>query len=133
MLHVAARERLFCPIYCLMPDHLHLVWMGICRQTDQLRAMAFLRTHLEPALAPYCFQHQPHDHVLGEKERTGGAFEAICSYIAANPVRDELVPKAEDWRFSGAVVPGYPTLNPFQPDYWEKFWRIHSKQREAQL
>jgi len=28
MLHVAARENLVCPIYCLMPDHLHLIWMG---------------------------------------------------------------------------------------------------------
>ena len=25
MLHAAAREDLFCPAYCLMPDHLHLV------------------------------------------------------------------------------------------------------------
>ena len=28
MLHAAAREGLFCPTYCLMSDHLHLVWMG---------------------------------------------------------------------------------------------------------
>ncbi|HZI30731.1 MAG TPA: hypothetical protein VFF11_00215, partial [Candidatus Binatia bacterium] len=29
MLHTAAREGLACPIYCLMPDHIHLVWMGL--------------------------------------------------------------------------------------------------------
>ena len=29
MLHTAAREGLVCPIYSLMPDHLHLVWMGL--------------------------------------------------------------------------------------------------------
>lgn len=29
MFHAAAREDLICPIYCLMPDHLHLVWMGL--------------------------------------------------------------------------------------------------------
>ena len=29
MLHAAAREGLICPTYCFMPDHLHLVWMGL--------------------------------------------------------------------------------------------------------
>ena len=42
MLHAAAREGLFCPVYCLMPDHLHLVWMGLRLDTDQLNGMAFL-------------------------------------------------------------------------------------------
>ncbi|HEU5126264.1 MAG TPA: hypothetical protein VFW05_19630, partial [Verrucomicrobiae bacterium] len=45
MLHAATREGLFCPTYCLMPDHLHLVWMGLRLDSDQRNAMAFLRTH----------------------------------------------------------------------------------------
>ena len=52
MLHAAAREGLFCPAYCLMPDHLHLVWMGLRLDSDQLNGMSFLRTYLEPALTP---------------------------------------------------------------------------------
>ena len=38
----AAREGLACPIYCLMPDHLH-TWfeMGLRRNSDQLNGMAF--------------------------------------------------------------------------------------------
>ena len=28
LLHACAREKLFCPAYCLMPDHLHLMWLG---------------------------------------------------------------------------------------------------------
>jgi REP element-mobilizing transposase RayT len=74
LLHAAAREGLFCPAYCLMPDHLHLVWAGLCRDTDQRNGMAFLRTHLEPALAPAKFQPQPHDSVLRQAEREHGAF-----------------------------------------------------------
>ena len=35
MLHAAAREGLFCPTYCLMPDHIHLVWMGMRRKSQQ--------------------------------------------------------------------------------------------------
>jgi len=70
MLHAAARERLICPAYCLMPDHFHLVWMGLRRESDQLNAMKFLRTHLEPVLGKGReWQHQPHDHVLREEER----------------------------------------------------------------
>ena len=34
MFHSAAREGLACPIYCLMPDHIHLVWMGLRRDSD---------------------------------------------------------------------------------------------------
>lgn len=52
LLHTATRAGLFCPAYCLMPDHLHLVWMGLRLDSDQLNGMAFLRTHLKPALAP---------------------------------------------------------------------------------
>ena len=64
LLHAAAREGLFCPAYCLMPDHLHLVWMGLRLDSDQLNGMAFLRTYLEPVLAPVKFQPQAHDSVL---------------------------------------------------------------------
>ena len=86
MLHSAAREGLFCPTYCLMPDHLHLVWMGLRLDSDQLNGMAFLRTHLKPKLAPQKFQHQPHDHVLKEEERKRNAFAKVCFYIIDNAV-----------------------------------------------
>jgi putative transposase len=65
MLHAAARSQLLCPAYCLMPDHLHLVWMGLRKQSDQLSVMKFLRIHLEPYLGDQRqWQHQPHDRVL---------------------------------------------------------------------
>ena len=127
MLHAAAREALLCPAYCLMPDHLHLVWMGLRLDADQLNGMAFLRRHLEPALAPGSFQHQAHDHVLKEEERRQNAFAAVCWYILENPLRAELSKSVSDWAFSGAIVPGYPTLSPVQGDFWKKFWeRYHS-------
>lgn len=46
LLHAAARQGLFCPAYCLMPDHIHLMWMGMKISTDQIVSMRFLRTHL---------------------------------------------------------------------------------------
>ena len=130
LLHTAAREGLLCPTYCLMPDHLHLVWMGLRQDTDQLNGMSFLRTYLEPALAPAKFQPQPHDEVLREEQRKKNAFAKVCFYIAANPVRAELMPETGQWPYTGCVVPGYPKLNPVQDDFWQKFWRLHAKLRQ---
>jgi len=133
MLHTAAREHLFCPAYCLMPDHLHLVWMGLRRETDQLNAMKFLRTHLEPALGGGReWQHQPHDHVLRGEERRRNAFAGFCFYTLANPVRDELVKKESDWPYSGAVIPGYPDLHPLADGFWELFWKLYVSARKAE-
>ncbi len=129
MLHAAAREELFCPAYCLMPDHIHLLWMGIRRDCDQRNGMKFLREHLGLALKPHRFQHQAHDHVLREDERRRGAFAKICFYILANPTRAELIKKPEPWPFCGAVVLGYPDLHPSDGDFWLKFWKLYAAAR----
>ena len=126
MFHTAAREGLLCPIYCLMPDHIHLVWMGLERQTDQINSMAFLRTHLEPALKPAKFQHQAQDNVLREEDRKRGAFANVCFYLAANPVRAELIKPDDCWPYTGCLIPGYPKLNPLNEDFWPTFWKIYA-------
>ena len=131
VLHSMVREHLFCPAYCLMPDHLHLVWMGTRRESNQLNAIKFLRTQIEPALGGgRQWQHQPHDHVLREEERRRNAFASFCFYTLANPVRAGLSKIESDWPYSGALVPGYPTLHPFNEGYWELFWKRYVKARE---
>ena len=130
LFHAAAREGLVCPIYCLMPDHLHLVWMGLRLDSDQLNGMAFLRTYLKPGLAPARFQPQAQDEVLREEQRRRNAFAKVCFYIAANPVRAGLVAQPEEWPFVGCVVSGYPKLNPLAAEDWQKFWKIYSKLRQ---
>ena len=128
LVHALARHQLICPAYVLMPDHMHLVWMGMQESTDQLQAMAFLRTHLEPHLSPFTFQHQAHDHVMRKDESRGADFENALLYVFHNPVRAGLVDEAKQWNFAGCVLPGYPKLWPFQEDFWQKFWRIYFKQ-----
>ncbi len=130
LLHVAAREGLVCPVYCLMPDHIHLMWLGLRRDTDQLNGMSFLRTHLRPLLLPHKFQPQAHDHVLREEERKRGAFAKICFYILANPVRAGLIKESEIWPQGGAVLPGYPALHPLADGFWPKFWKIFGQSRK---
>jgi hypothetical protein len=130
MLHAAAREGLACPVYCLMPDHLHLVWMGLRRDSDQINGMAFLRTYLEPELAPAKFQPQPQDEVLRDEQRKRNAFSKVCFYIIANPVRAELMGESEVWPYTGCVLPGYPKLNPPEEGFWPKLWRVYAKLRQ---
>ena len=132
MLHTAVREKVWCPTYCLMPDHLHLVWMGMRRESDQLNAMRFLRRQLTPVLGPHKFQHQAHDHVLREDERKRGVFARVCFYVLANPDRAKLVAEGGDWPFSGVIVPGYPELHPMQEGFWEKFWKLYAAERDSE-
>ena len=131
MLHTAAREGFLCPAYCLMPDHVHLVWMGLRRNSDQRNGIKFLRAQSGPFLKPAKFQHQAHDHVLTTKERQRRAFSLACAdYVLLNPLKGELIKKPADWPYLGAVIPGYPRVNPFDPDYWAWFWRHYYAVRE---
>ena len=131
MLHAAAREGLLCPAYCLMPDHLHLVWMGLRGETDQRNGMKFLRAQLGRFLEPAKFQRQAHDHVLRPEERQRHAFSVACTdYVLLNPLKAGLVKAPGDWPYLGAVVPGYPRLEPFGEDYWPWFWKHYYSVRE---
>ena len=139
LLHSAAREGLFCPAYVLMPDHLHLIWMGLRAETDQLNAMRFLRKHLAAELArrsptgmEFELQKQSHDSVLREKDRLRGAFEKACFYVLNNPCRKELVKRPHDWPHFGAVVPGYPFLHPLAEDFWDQFWKLYLQNRQPE-
>jgi REP element-mobilizing transposase RayT len=137
LLHTAAREGLFCPVYVLMPDHLHLLWMGLRAHSDQRNAMRFLRKYLAAEMmgrstngAEFKLQKQSHDRVLREKDRARGAFEKSCFYLLDNPCRKKLAEHPVDWPHLGAVVPCYPFLHPLDGDFWEQFWKLYQQQRE---
>jgi len=128
MLHGTARHGVICPAYMLMPDHWHLLLIGISEETDQRKAMKFLRQYFGELLREtgYDLQKQAYDHVLREEEREKDAFASVAYYILANPERTGL---ANDWKshpWLGAIVPGYPSLDPRGEDYWERFWKIHA-------
>jgi putative transposase len=130
-LHAAAREGLLCPAYCLMPDHIHFVWMGVRAQADQRNGIKFLRAQLGPYLKPAKFQHQAHDHVLTAAERHRKVFGLACAdYVLLNPFKAGLVTTPADWPHLGAVIPGYPRLKVFDADYWPWFWKHYFSVRE---
>ena len=135
--HTAFRFGLCCPIYCCMPDHFHLLWVGILDDCDQRLAVKFLRRHLNAALEKLnCqLQLQPFDHVLRDDERERTAFEVVAEYIARNPERKGLV-KPDEFRtypFTGCLIPGYPELTLWQDAFWDRFWRTYSHLRRNGL
>ena len=130
LLHCAAREGLVCPSYCIMPDHIHLLWMGLRPDSDQRNGMAFLRTHVEPRLAPLKFQSQAHDHVLRPIERTLDSLRTTIAYVLLNPVRKGWVRQPQEWPCQGCVVAGYPRLHPLEDRFLEIFWKLYTAQRD---
>src|SRR5689334_18341056 len=80
LLHACSRESLVCPAYVLMPDHVHMVWLGCKVESDQLNGMAFLRRYMKASLGLQ-LQHQAHDHVFKAEERKRNAFANSCEYV----------------------------------------------------
>lgn len=132
--HTMFRYSLTCPIYCLMPDHMHLLWIGIEDRADQLDAMRFFRRQLTLPLQAlgYELQHQAYDHVLKDDERLEVAITNLVEYIARNPERKQLVPidGYRDYKYTGNLIPGYPDLTLWQSEYWTRFWRTYSFMRK---
>lgn len=127
LLHACTRWKLVCPVYVLMPDHVHLLWLGLDDATsDQRLASEFLRKELGAAIAPHHWQKQAHDHVLRDTEREAGAFQIIADYIRENPVRAGICSAASDYAYTGCCVPGYPEFNVHAEDYWLRFWRVYN-------
>ena len=136
LLHTLVRYALAAPAYCLMPDHAHLLLVGLTERSDQQRALSFLRRYTTRMFAAdgsesasatgqrVGWQKQAYDHVLREEERRGDAFQTVAHYIVENPVRAGLVEAAEVWRFSGALVAGWPALDWRQRDFWNRWWSI---------
>jgi hypothetical protein len=115
-----------------MPDHIHLMWMGILESSDQKLAMRHLRTRLNDSLSRIGYAY---DHVLRQEERQEAVFMATCEYIARNPERAGLVAVDEfaQYPYSGCLVPGYPELKPFEADFWTRFDRSVSYLRKNGL
>jgi putative transposase len=128
--HTMFRYSLCCPIFCCMPDHFHMLWIGLREQSDQRKAMRFFRQRLNEVLQRigYGLQSQPYDRVLRADEQHQVAFEAAAEYIARNPERSGLVEADQfhEYPYTDCLMPGYPELTWKQADFWPRFWRLES-------
>jgi putative transposase len=122
----------WCPGYCLMPDHVHLVWSGTSEKSDHLLATRWLRRRMNLALdlRGFRLQKQAYDRVLRPDERERFAFERMLGYVLANPQRSGLEsgdPLQPRWQWRGAILPGYPELSwsgMSEAFSWDLYWKL---------
>ena len=124
LLHVAARYDLWCPAYCLMPDHAHVIWIGTSDRSDQLKAIAFLRRRTHSEVPGLVWQRQPFDHVLKQEEMSRDGIASVCHYVFENSVQAKFVERREDYRYWGSCLLGYPDVDPRRTDFWDVFWTL---------
>jgi putative transposase len=99
----AEKNRCRVPIYCFMPDHMHVILHGQDDSADAWRAMVdfkqqtgfwFGRNRPQDA-----WQKDFYDHII----RGDDDLAAQIRYIADNPVRWGLVRVWSDYPFTGAI------------------------------
>lgn len=101
----AAADQFGCtvPVYCLMPDHLHLLH---CGQTPQSRAKdAMVRFKRDSGI--WFAEHRPelewqkdfYDHIVRRSE----GWESQARYLALNPVRAGLATDIFEWPYTGSI------------------------------
>ena len=125
--HTCFRYAIACPIYTLMPDHVHMLWNGVSPQADQLDAMKSFRKTMNDSLQRigFAFQRQPYDHVMKDDELEREAIEGTAEYIARNPERKGLVEidGFASYPYTGCLLPGAPLLRLFSEKGWDEVWR----------
>jgi REP element-mobilizing transposase RayT len=133
LLHTLVRYRLAAPVYALMPDHVHVLLVGISAESDQRLALGFLRRHTAAMFKKIngAWQKQGYDHVLRENERGHGGFATVAHYIAENPVRAGLATKAAEWKYSGSLIAGWPDLDWRREDFWVRWWKIFAENAQV--
>ena len=100
---VAGARHCTIPIYCFMPDHLHVMARGNDDTSDAWQMMVDFKQQTGFWLK----QHKPHihwqkdfhDHIVQRAADLG----AQMRYIAANPVRKGLVADWRDYPHTGAI------------------------------
>jgi len=128
--HTTFRYQIGCLIYCLMPDHIHMLWGGLAVRSDQHLAMQRFRLDMNDSLrrTGFEFQKQPYDHVLKDTELERDALEVTAEYIARNPERRGLVPHDQfaNYPYTGCLLPGACRLRLYRGTQWDEIWRTFS-------
>jgi len=126
LIHACGRHGVAARTYCLMPDHIHLLSVGLFPQSDQILFLRPLRRTLGGWLqreGRWDFQKQPYDHVLRPEELRADRVRGLVRYITENPVRRDLVDRAERYPYSGCIVAGIPDLGLWGDDADLRFHR----------
>ena len=103
-LQTAAATAIAILVYCVMPDHMHLLLEGLSDGADLITFMKHAKQQsaweFKLRFRKRLWQEGYFEHVLRDSER----IEAIIEYIVNNPVRKGLVERPEDYPYWGSSV-----------------------------
>ena len=98
----AEEQQCVVPVYCFMPDHAHIMMMGLSPESDLLAAITKFKTlsgvWLHGQRLPK-WQSDFYDHVM----RAGEDWRNHATYVSMNPVRTGLATAWSDYPFTGAI------------------------------
>ena len=90
--------------YCAMPDHIHVLAVGLTDTSDMKRFMDRWKQQsgfvFKRGSGRRLWQDGYYDHVLREEDDIGG----VIAYIVNNPVRAKLVDSPAEYPFWGSLT-----------------------------
>jgi len=99
----ARRHTCIVPLYCFMPDHIHLILQGMDGSADTWAAMTAFKQRSGFWFARHRlrmrWQKDFYDHVLRSEKEVRDAL----AYIAANPLRAGLVRDPAEYPCTGSI------------------------------
>lgn len=103
----ATEERFSISAICFMPDHLHILIVGLTETADAQRFVKIAKQRVTYSLREQhgvrnVWQEGYHDWVLRPHQST----QDVIRYVLSNPVRAGLVRNPEDYPFSFCKDPG---------------------------
>ncbi len=91
------------PVYCFMPDHVHLIIQGMSPSSDLWEVVVSFKQQSGYWLAKnqrtFYWQKNFYDHILRPDEDLA----AQVRYVIDNPVRAGLVKRWEEYPYSGSI------------------------------
>ena len=100
-LHFLAKKMIELWCFCIMPNHVHLLFSLKDDKQDMFRIMQCHKSFTAKEanrilnLAGQFWEPESYDHVVRE-----GEFENIVSYILNNPVKATFVKEWEEWKWN---------------------------------
>lgn len=91
------------PLYCFMPDHLHLIIKGNNKESDLINALISYKQKtgywMKQNLKTGCWQKDFYDHIIKKDQELA----THVRYILNNPVRKGLVVDWKEYTFKGTL------------------------------
>jgi putative transposase len=105
-LHYHNRHTYDLNAFCIMPNHVHLVFTPLATPNGEYQAVSVITHSIKRYTARLAnrvlerqgqfWQHENYDHVVHDEAEMG----RIIAYVRNNPVKAGLIERAEDWEWS---------------------------------